>query len=146
MYGPQENHKNKMASVIYHFHNQILKENRVKLFEGSDKFIRDFIYIDDIVNIILHFYKNNISGIFNCGTGKGESFLSIAKIMQRLYNDAKIEFIPFPKELEGKYQKFTEANLDNLRDNGNYKEKFGSLEDGVTSYVKILKESGGYYR
>lgn len=146
VYGPQENHKNKMASVIYHFHNQILKENRVKLFEGSDKFIRDFIYIDDIVNIILHFYKNNISGIFNCGTGKGESFLSIAKIMQRLYNDAKIEFIPFPKELEGKYQKFTEANLDNLRDNGNYKEKFGSLEDGVTSYVKILKESGGYYR
>ncbi|HOV15817.1 MAG TPA: ADP-glyceromanno-heptose 6-epimerase, partial [Spirochaetota bacterium] len=146
VYGPQENHKDKMASVIYHFHNQIIKEKKLKLFEGSDTFLRDFIHVDDIIKIILHFYKNDISGIYNSGTGRAESFLSIAKIMEKLYEDTKIEFIPFPEQLKGKYQKFTQADLTNLKNIGKYNDTFISLQDGVTNYVKILKESNGYYK
>lgn len=145
VYGPQENHKGKMASVIYHFHNQILSEKKIKLFEGSQNFIRDFVFIDDIVKIVLHFYNNEISGIFNAGCGQARSFYEIADIMQKLYNEVKIESVPFPQELKGKYQAFTQADLTSLRTKGNYKEDFVSLKDGVTKYVEILKSNNGYY-
>ncbi|OHD15145.1 MAG: ADP-glyceromanno-heptose 6-epimerase [Spirochaetes bacterium GWC1_27_15] len=145
VYGPQENHKGKMASVIYHFHNQIMSENKIKLFEGSQNFIRDFVFIDDIVKIVLHFYNNEISGIFNAGCGQARSFYEIADIMQKLYNEVKIESVPFPQELKGKYQAFTQADLTSLRTKGNYKEDFVSLKDGVTKYVEILKSNNGYY-
>ncbi len=145
VYGPQENHKDKMASVVFHFHNQILKEGKMKLFEGSENFKRDFVYVRDVVKVNLFFLDHpEKKGIFNCGTGKARSFLDIAKIMKNLYEKAEIEFIPFPEVLKGKYQTFTEADLGNLRRAG-YKERFSSLEEGVTEYVKILKKSNGYW-
>jgi ADP-L-glycero-D-manno-heptose 6-epimerase len=146
VYGPQENHKGSMASVIYHFHNQILEEGKIKLFEGSERFFRDFIYVNDVVDVNMFFFENpNKKGIFNCGTGKARSFMDIANIMKGLYNkDIEIEFIPFPKKLKGKYQKFTEADLSYLRLEG-YTRKFYSLEEGVKDYVNILKESEGYF-
>ncbi|SNR60758.1 ADP-glyceromanno-heptose 6-epimerase [Desulfurobacterium atlanticum] len=145
VYGPQENHKEKMASVVFHFHNQILKEGKVKLFEGSENFKRDFIYVKDVVNVNMFFFENpDKKGIFNCGTGKARSFLDIAKIMQRLYDkDVKIEFIPFSEQLKGKYQTFTEADLTNLKKTG-YEKSFTELEIGVKDYVQTLKRSGGY--
>ena len=146
VYGPQENHKGKMASVIFHFHNQILQEGKIKLFEGSENFKRDFIYVKDVVNVNMFFLENpDKKGIFNCGTGKARSFLDIAKIMQQLYDiDTKIEFIPFPKQLKGKYQTFTEADLTNLKKVG-YQNSFTELEIGVKEYVQILKKSRGYF-
>lgn len=144
VYGQQENHKGKMASVINHFHNEIKNEGKMKLFEGSDGFLRDFIYVDDVVDVNLFFFDNpSIKGIFNCGTGKAESFLKIAEIMKSLYEDSKIEFVPFPDALKGKYQAFTQADLTNLRKAG-YKKEFTSLEEGVKKYVKFLKENDGY--
>ncbi|MCX7821091.1 MAG: ADP-glyceromanno-heptose 6-epimerase [Brevinematales bacterium] len=144
VYGQQENHKGKMASVINHFHNEIKSEGKMKLFEGSDGFLRDFIYVDDVVDVNLFFFDNPlIKGIFNCGTGKAESFLKIAKIMESLYEGTKIEFVPFPDALKGKYQTFTQADLKNLRSVG-YKKEFTSLEEGVKKYVKYLKENDGY--
>ncbi len=144
VYGQQENHKGKMASVINHFHNEIKNEGKMKLFEGSDGFVRDFIYVDDVVDVNLFFFDNpSIKGIFNCGTGKAESFLKIAEIMKSLYEDSKIEFVPFPDALKGKYQAFTQADLTNLRKAG-YKKEFTSLEEGVKKYVKFLKENDGY--
>ncbi len=144
VYGPQENHKESMASVIYHFHHQIQKEGKLKIFEGSEDFIRDFIYVKDIVDVNLFLLENpGVSGIFNVGTGKAESFIKIAKIMSEENGDAEIETIPFPAHLEGKYQKYTQADLGNLRQAG-YEADFISLDDGVRDYARILKESNGF--
>ena len=145
VFGPQENHKDKMASVIFHFHNQILSDGKIKLFEGSNNFVRDFIFVDDIVDLILHFEDNQISGIFNCGTGEPRSFFDIATIMQSLYDGVKIDYIPFPDKLKGKYQSYTKADLSNLRDKAKYKNNFTSLEEGVKKYVEILKKTNGFY-
>lgn len=144
VYGPQENHKNTMASTIFHFYNQIIKENKMKLFEGSENFLRDFVYVDDIVKINLFFYeKEDLNGIFNCGTGKAESFLKIAKILQNFNTNSDIEYIPFPDQLKGKYQTYTCADLTLLRNSG-YIGDFTSLEEGIKKYYYYLKENGGY--
>ncbi len=145
VYGPQENHKQKMASVIYQFHKQIIKSGELRLFEGSDKFLRDFIFVEDVVNVNLFFLDHpEKSGIFNCGTGKAESFLKIAEIMQTCYDNCEIKFIPFPDSLKGKYQAFTQADLTNLRAAG-YDKPFTRLEDSVRKYVDVLKKSGGFW-
>ncbi len=143
VYGPNEHHKGKMASVIYHFHNQIQDDGTIKLFEGSDKFKRDFVYIGCVVKVNLFFLNNpNISGIFNVGTGKAESFLKVAQIMQSLYPNVRIEFVKFPEELKGKYQTFTQADLSRLRAVG-YKDEFTPIEIGIKKYVETLKSTGG---
>ncbi len=146
VYGPQESHKGKMASVIFHFHNEILEDGTIKLFEGSEHFKRDFVFVDDVVDVNLFFFKNyNLRGIYNCGSSKAEPFLKIAEIMQKLYKNVRIEFIKFPDELKEKYQKYTQADIGLLR-NAGYNKEFTALEDGVKRYVEILKESNGYYR
>lgn len=143
VYGPNEHHKGKMASVIYHFHNQIQDDGTIKLFEGSDKFKRDFIYIGCVVKVNLFFMNNpDISGIFNVGTGRAESFLKVAQIMQSLYPNVRIEFVKFPEELKGKYQTFTQANLDKLRSVG-YTKEFTPVDIGIKKYVEILNSTGG---
>ena len=116
----------------------------MKLFEGSEDFRRDFIHVADAVKINLHFYQTKSSGIFNAGTGKSRSFLDIARIMQEIHGSGKIENIAFPEDLNGKYQKFTEADLDNLRQAG-YSEDFMSLEEGVKKYYEQLSSSNGLY-
>ncbi len=146
VYGPQEAHKGKMASVVYHFHNQILDDGTIKLFEGSENFRRDFIFVDDVVKVNMFFFENRDKrGIYNCGTGKSRSFLDIANIMASLYENVRIEFVPFPAELKGKYQTFTEADISLLRSTG-YRESFLELEIGVKRYVDLLKKTGGFYR
>lgn len=144
VYGPQENHKGKMSSVAFHLFNQIKANENMKVFEGSENFLRDFIYIDDVISVHNFFFENkNISGIFNCGTGKAESFLEIPKALKEIYKDSNIEYIPFPEALKGKYQKFTQADLSNLRKVG-YNKDFISVNEGVKKYAKILEDSYGY--
>ena len=133
VYGPQENHKGRMASVAFHLFNQLQDSGKMKLFEGSEEFLRDFIHVADVVKINLHFFKTKSSGIFNAGTGKARSFTDIARAMQSMHGNGIIEDIPFQEDLLGKYQKFTEAGLDNLRAAG-YTEDFMSLEEGVRQY------------
>ncbi|MFN3410791.1 MAG: ADP-glyceromanno-heptose 6-epimerase [Exilispira sp.] len=144
VYGPQENHKNRMASTIFHFYNQIKSEKKIKLFEGSENFLRDFVYVDDICEINIFFLNNpDKSGIFNCGSGKAESFLKIAQILKSIYSYAEIEFIPFPKQLKGKYQTYTCADLTKLNEIG-YKKSFTSLEEGIKKYLHYLEKNDGY--
>ncbi len=145
VYGPQENHKQKMASVIYQFHHQIMESGELRLFEGSEKFLRDFIFVQDVVEVNLFFFDHpEKSGIFNCGTGRAESFLQIGEIMQTCYDGCTIQFIPFPETLKGKYQAFTRADLTQLRGTG-YEKDFTALEDGVRQYVEVLKRHNGYW-
>ena len=144
VYGPQENHKGKMASVAYHMFNQIKNGESMKLFTGSENFKRDFIHVDDVVNVNMFFFEHpELSGIFNCGTGHAESFVEIANALKEKYNHAKIEYIPFPESLKGKYQEFTEADMNKLRSVG-YTKDFISLREGTLKYADVLEKTDGY--
>jgi ADP-L-glycero-D-manno-heptose 6-epimerase len=143
VYGPGEAHKLKMASVAYHLYNQMKRGEPLKLFEGSDNFLRDFVHVDDVVAVNIHMWQNNIaSGIYNCGAGKAESFTAVAEAVIEAgcaQNPlTTLEYIPFPDELKGKYQAFTQADLTKLRNEGGYKEKFMSVSEGVKRYIKAL--------
>jgi len=144
VYGPQENHKGRMASVAFHLFHQLQETGKMKLFEGSGHFRRDFIHVADTVKINLHFYESKTSGIFNAGTGKARSFEDIASTLQSLHGSGEIESIPFPEDLRGKYQEFTEAGLDKLRAAG-YSKEFMSLEEGVQQYYEQLSATNGRY-
>jgi ADP-L-glycero-D-manno-heptose 6-epimerase len=146
VFGPQENHKGRMASVVYHFHQQIRERNELRIFEGSGGFVRDFIHVDDVVAVNLWLYDHpEVSGVYNCGTGKPESFQKLAEETARHYAGATIGTIPFPPDLVGKYQAYTCADLARLRAAG-YHAPFRGLSEGVASYVQILKQTGGHYR
>ncbi len=144
VYGPQENHKGRMASVAFHLFHQLHETGKMKLFEGSAGFNRDFIHVADTVKINLHFYESKTSGIFNAGTGKTRSFEDIATTLQHLHGSGELENIPFPEDLRGKYQEFTEAGLNNLRSAG-FTEEFMSLEEGVRQYYQQLSDTDGRY-
>jgi ADP-L-glycero-D-manno-heptose 6-epimerase len=148
VYGPCENHKGKMASVVWHFYKQAKEENKIKLFAGSENFKRDFIYVNDIIDIIFFFIENpTISGIFNCGTSNAESFYTIANIVKEYVRNefctnCEIEQIPFPDDLVGKYQQFTKADIGKLRKAG-YKNEFTPLKRGVLQYLDLLSKNEG---
>tara|TARA_Y100000310_G_scaffold341616_1_gene441346 strand:- start:3136 stop:4065 length:930 start_codon:yes stop_codon:yes gene_type:complete len=137
VYGPGEAHKEKMASVIYQFYKQAVTSKEVRPFKKSEEYLRDFIYIDDIVNINLYFYKNpQISGIFNCGTGSVNSFMDIVKEMKNHLN-FDVKEIEMPLGLLEKYQIYTRADLYKLKKAG-YNQEFVSLTDGISRYLKVL--------
>jgi ADP-L-glycero-D-manno-heptose 6-epimerase len=158
VYGPNEAHKGRMASVARHACEQFLTEGRVRLFVGSDGFAngeqrRDFVHVDDVANVNLHFLERpEVSGVFNCGTGRAQSFNDVATAVINTVRAADgkppvataglaaqglIEYIPFPPQLEHKYQSFTEADLGQLRAAG-YPGEFMTVEQGVAAYVREL--------
>ncbi len=143
VYGPNENHKGSMASVAWHFNNQVRDEGEARLFEGTDGYadgaqLRDFIHVDDAVKVNLWFLDNpEKSGIFNVGTGKSQTFNDVANAVISWHNKGDIRYIPFPDHLKGSYQSFTEARLGLLREAG-YEPEFMNVEDGVASYLDKL--------
>ena len=144
VYGPQEQHKNNMASVAFHLHNQLKNNDEIKLFEGSDGYEdgeqrRDFIFVEDVVKVNLWFLENTeISGIFNVGTGRSQTFNDVANAVIDWNKKGKIKYIPFPNKLKGAYQSFTEANISKLREAG-YKEEFLNVQEGVKRYLDTLE-------
>lgn len=144
VYGYQENHKGSMASVPFHFFNQANQNGKIKVFEGSDNFLRDFIFIDDVMEVIKFIFQSGESGIFNCGTGKARSFMDMAEIFVQQYGKCSIETIPFPDHLKGKYQTYTQADTKLLRDSG-LTHQFASLESGMAKYLEQLKSTNGYF-
>ncbi|HIF52113.1 MAG TPA: ADP-glyceromanno-heptose 6-epimerase [Thiotrichaceae bacterium] len=143
VYGAGEAHKKGMASVVFHFNNQIKETGELKLFEGSHGYadgeqLRDFISVDDIVNVNLWMMDNpKATGVFNVGTGMANSFNDIAKLVVEWHGKGNIKYIPFPDALKGSYQSFTEASLTNLRAI-DCKYEFTSLKEGVNSYLDDL--------
>lgn len=136
VYGPRESHKGRMSSMAHQICRQIAEHGRVKLFEGTDGYAsgeqrRDFIFVGDVVEANLKFAAGRpIKGIFNLGTGVSRSFNDVAHSVIKLLGKGKIEYVPFPSSLIGKYQSFTEAKLDALRQSG-YECAFTRLEDGI---------------
>ncbi|UTV27906.1 ADP-glyceromanno-heptose 6-epimerase [Photobacterium atrarenae] len=137
VYGPREQHKGSMASVAFHLHTQLSKGENPKLFEGSDSLKRDFVYVGDVCKMNLWFWEQGVSGIFNCGTGKAESFTEVAKAVVKYYGKGEVEEIPFPEHLKGRYQKFTQADLTKVRAAG-YPHEFKSVAEGVAEYMALL--------
>ena len=139
VYGPRETHKGSMASVAFHLNEQITKGEKPKLFAGSDNFKRDFIYVSDVVDVNLWFWENKVSGIFNCGTGRAESFQTVADAVVNYHRKGEIDYIPFPDNLKGRYQSFTQADLTKFRETGCPIE-FKTVTEGTTEYMKWLNE------
>jgi ADP-L-glycero-D-manno-heptose 6-epimerase len=144
VYGPREQHKGSMASVAYHLHQQLKAGENPRLFEGCDGYgngeqRRDFIYIDDVVDVNLWFLDNpDKSGIVNLGTGRCQSFNDVANAVIAWHGTGELEYIPFPDHLRGRYQSFTEADMSALRALG-YDKPFRSVEQGVPLYMDWLK-------
>ncbi len=142
VYGPNEYHKGRMASVILHAYQTIRKNGTMKLFRSHHKDYRDgeqsrdFIYVDDIVDVMMYFmHSQKKSGIYNVGTGKARSFLDLTyAVFKSIKTEPKISFIDTPIDLRGRYQYFTEAEIQKLREAG-YQKEFTSLEEGVDTYV-----------
>jgi len=143
VYGPREAHKGSMASVAFHLNNQIKEGDELRLFDGCDGYgngeqRRDFVYVGDAVDINLWFLDHpQVSGIYNCGTGRSQTFNDVANAVIKYHQRGHIKYIPFPEHLKGCYQSFTEANLDNLRAAG-CDHRFKSVEQGVQLYMEWL--------
>ena len=149
VYGPNEYHKGRMASVVWHAYNQVKETEQMKLFRSHNpefkdgEQMRDFIYVKDVVDVcywLMHHRKD--SGIYNLGSGGARTFLDLTKaVFMAMGKDEKISFIDTPEDIRDKYQYFTEANMDKLRGIG-YSRKFHTLEEGVEEYVDILQKRG----
>ncbi|MGH8454692.1 MAG: ADP-glyceromanno-heptose 6-epimerase [Nevskiales bacterium] len=143
VYGPREQHKGHMASVAFHFDRQIRESGECRLFEASGGYgdgeqRRDFIYVGDAVNVNLWFMDQpDRSGIFNCGTGRSQSFNDVAKAVIAWHGQGKLKYIPFPDNLKGSYQSFTEADLKQLRATG-CDVTFKTVEQGVKIYLDSI--------
>ncbi len=152
VYGPNEFHKGRMASVIFHSYNQIKEKGFVKLFRSHNpKFtdggqLRDFVYVKDLVEVLYYSYTNSLkSGIYNLGSGKARTFLDLAtSTFNALNKPVNIEFIDTPIDIRDKYQYFTEANMSKLISQG-YNKPFKSLEEGVTDYVTNYLVGSRYF-
>jgi len=146
VYGPKEQHKGSMASVAFHFNNQIEAGENPKLFEGSGGFDngeqrRDFIFVGDVVNVNLWMMVHpDVSGIFNIGTGNSQSFNEVANSVINYHGKGEINYIPFPDELKNNYQSFTEADLTKLRTTG-FDSSFKTVQEGVKEYMQWLHRS-----
>ena len=158
VYGPRESHKARMGSVSFHFFNQYQATGKVRVFEGTDDYghgeqRRDFVSVEDVVKVNLFFLDNqHVSGIFNLGTGRSQSFNEVAVAtvntlraaegkaaldLASLISAGIIEYIAFPDALKGKYQSFTQADISLLREAG-YTDEFLSVEQGVARYIPWL--------
>ncbi|MGH8119175.1 MAG: ADP-glyceromanno-heptose 6-epimerase [Gammaproteobacteria bacterium] len=143
VYGPGEQHKKAMASVVYHCNGQILASGCIKLFRGSGGFAdgeqrRDFIHVDDVVGVNLWFLEHrDRSGIYNVGTGQSRSFNEVAREVIQWHGKGWVQYIEFPEALRDSYQSFTEADISALHEAG-YGGDFISLETGVKQYLDWL--------
>ena len=152
VYGPNEYHKGRMASVIFHSFNQIKSTGKVKLFRShrpdfkDGQQLRDFIYVEDVAKVCYWLMEHTIiSGLYNLGTGKARTFEDLVKAtFAGIGKEPAIEYIDIPEDIRDKYQYFTEADMNKLR-NAGYKDSFYTLEEGVGDYVKKFLLLRNYY-
>jgi len=152
VYGPNEYHKSRMASVVMHSFHQIQNSGAMKLFRSHNanykdgEQMRDFVYVKDVVEVCIFLMKHRKnSGIYNLGSGKARSFVDLTRAVFNALNVSEnISFIDTPEDIRSKYQYFTEAKMNKLRSIG-FSAKFHSLEEGIEDYVKNYLVPGDYY-
>jgi ADP-L-glycero-D-manno-heptose 6-epimerase len=152
VYGPNEYHKGRMASVIFHAYHQILKNGSMKLFRSHNpefkdgEQMRDFVYVKDVVEVIMFLvHHRKDSGIYNLGSGKARTFIDLVKnTFQSMEKKENISFVDTPADIRDKYQYFTEAKMEKLKKIG-YKKEFHTLEEGIRDYVRNYLTKGNYY-
>jgi len=152
VYGPNEYHKGRMASVIFHAYQQIHTTGKMKLFRSHDPGYkdgeqkRDFIYVMDCADVMMYLLHNRkSSGIYNLGTGHARTFLDLVhSTFTAMGLPPNIEFIDTPEDIRDKYQYFTEAKMQKLKAEG-FQNEFRSLEDGIKDYVQNYLQPGKYY-
>ncbi|MCP2041990.1 ADP-glyceromanno-heptose 6-epimerase [Pontibacter sp. HSC-36F09] len=152
VYGPNEYHKGKMASVIFHAYNQIKEKGSMKLFRSHNpdyadgEQMRDFVYVKDVVEVCMFLMQHRKnSGIYNLGSGKARTFMALAlNTFDAMGIAPSIDFMDTPENLRDNYQYFTEANMNKLRSIG-YDREFYTLEEGVRDYVQNYLMEGKYY-
>jgi ADP-L-glycero-D-manno-heptose 6-epimerase len=145
VYGPNEYHKGRMASVIWHAYNQITKTGKMKLFKSHNpdykdgEQMRDFVYVKDVAEVCMFLMHHRMnSGIYNLGSGTARTFLDLTKAVFKALNKPEIiDFVDTPADIRDKYQYFTEAKMEKLKGIG-YPDKFTDLENGVSDYTKYL--------
>jgi len=144
VYGPNEYHKGRMASVAFHAFNQFKETNQIKLFKSEHPSyadgmqVRDFIYVKDAVKIIIFFLNNNnFSGLYNAGTGNAETFKALAEalLINTKGQPDDIKYIEMPNDLKGKYQYYTQATMNKINSIG-FNDNFMNLKEGVTDYLE----------
>lgn len=149
VYGPNEYYKGTMASMVYHGFDQIKKDGVIKLFRSYDpdyrdgEQLRDFVYVKDVCDVVMWFLDHpDISGLFNVGTGRAQSFRELAEATFKACGlKPDIRYVDMPKELKEKYQYYTQADIDKLRSAG-YDKPFCSVEEGVRDYVQDYLDRG----
>ena len=145
-----------MASVAFHQYFQFKKEGRVKLFEGCLGYgngcqMRDFVYVEDVINVAMYFMTAGKSGIFNCGSGRAQPFNDVAltvvnsltgsnMTLEEAVTEGYIEYIPFPEALKGKYQAYTQADLGKLRAAG-FQDRMQTVQEGTAKYMDYLSKT-----
>ena len=146
VYGPHEAHKGSMSSVVFHANNQIKDTGKIRLFsalgsvaKGEQK--RDFVYVDDCADVGIWMIENpDVSGIFNIGSGKAETFNVLAQSVIEWHGHGEIDYIDFPDQLKGAYQSFTQADLSALRSAG-YTAAFRDIKEGVFEYLNWMNRN-----
>jgi ADP-L-glycero-D-manno-heptose 6-epimerase len=150
VYGPREQHKGRMASVLHHFTKQLKETGTIKMFEGSGGYAngeqrRDFVFVNDLARINMFFAgllpgehaPKNVHAVVNAGTGEARTFKAVAEALMKVHGPGKIEYIPFPGDLKNRYQHFTQADVAGLRAAG-YAAPFTALEEGT---IKTFQDS-----
>lgn len=144
VYGPNEYHKGRMASTVYHWYHQLCDTDQIKIFENSRGYRRDFIWVEDVARTVHHFLNNYQEGIYDLGTGVGVDFESIANIVIEEYGQGTKEYIPMPADLESQYQTDTKADVAYLREAGISVDDFLEPWEGIKEYFKYLRHKDRY--
>lgn len=143
VYGPNEYHKGRMASTPYHWFQQAKEHKCIKVFDYSDQYLRDFIYVEDVAKTVYYFLNNYQEGVYDLGTGKSESFDYVADQCCLELGCDKV-YIPMPKDLQAQYQKNTCASVDALKDAGVDVNSFLKIDEGIKEYFKYLTQNQTY--
>ena len=144
VYGPNEYHKGRMASTIYHWYNQLKAENQIKIFKNSDQYSRDFIYVEDVARVVLHFLKNYKPGTYDLGTGKAVSFEDIADSVIKNHGQGHKNYIDMPEDLKSQYQTYTAADTKELENSGFDISSFSTPAEGIQQYFSYLISNSRY--
>lgn len=143
VYGPNEYHKGRMASTPYHWYNQLVTENKLKIFKNSGEYFRDFIWVEDVAKTVYYFLNNYIEGTYDLGSGDQRSFDEVANIIINEVTGVK-EFIEMPADLTKQYQIGTIADISRLKNVGLDTEEFLKIDQGIPQYLDYLKDNRYY--